>query len=210
MTLHPLIEAGWVNAILPELILCIGGMLMMLFAAFLPRAREISAPLALIGFIVAAWSENLVRAGRFFGGTYEVIHHTQLLARLIKDGRLKPNKAVDGKFTYHDSCYLGRWNDIYDPPREVIEAIPGAKLVEIERHRMWMEEKIGKRINHERVEQTLRTEAPRVATACPFCLTMFRDGIAAKGAEARLQVKDLAQYLAESIDEAPVSTTISG
>jgi len=157
-----------------------------------------------------------------FGGTYEVIHHTQLLARLIKDGRLKPNKAVDGKFTYHDSCYLGRWNDIYDPPREVIEAIPGAKLVEIERHhkrgfccgagggRMWMEEKIGKRINHERVEQTLRTEAPRVATACPFCLTMFRDGIAAKGAEARLQVKDLAQYLAESIDEAPVSTTISG
>ena len=74
--------------------------------------------------------------------------------------------------------------------------------------RRWMEEKIGKRINHERVEQTLRTEAPRVATACPFCLTMFRDGIAAKGAETRLQVKDLAQYLAESIDaEAPRLTT---
>ena len=158
-----------------------------------------------------------------FGGTYEVVHHTQFLAGLIKDGRLRPSKAIDGRFTYHDSCYLGRWNDIYDSPREVIEAIPGAKLVEIERHhkrgfccgagggRMWMEEKIGKRINHERVEQTLRTQAPRVATACPFCLTMFRDGIAAKGAETRLQVKDLVQYLAESIDgEAPSLTTTSG
>jgi Fe-S oxidoreductase/nitrate reductase gamma subunit len=149
-----------------------------------------------------------------FGGHYEVIHHTELLASLIKDGRLKPTKSIEGKFTYHDSCYLGRWNDIYDPPREVVEAIPGAELVEIERHRkrgfccgagggrMWMEEKIGKRINHERVEQTLRTEAPRVATACPFCLTMFRDGISAKGAEDRLQVRDLAQYLAESVDGA--------
>ncbi len=149
-----------------------------------------------------------------FGGSYEVIHHTELLAQLIKEGRLKPSKAIDGKFTYHDSCYLGRWNDIYDPPREVVEAIPGAQLVEIERHRqrgfccgagggrMWMEEKIGKRINHARVEQTLATEAPRVATACPFCLTMFRDGISAKGAEDRLQVRDLAQYLAESVDGA--------
>jgi len=149
-----------------------------------------------------------------FGGTYEVIHHTELLARLITEGRLTPSRAVEGKFTYHDSCYLGRWNGIYDPPRAVLEAIPGAELVEIERHhkrgfccgagggRMWMEETIGKRINHERVDQTLRTEAPRVATACPFCLTMFRDGIAAKGAEGRLQVQDLAQYLADSVDPA--------
>jgi Fe-S oxidoreductase len=147
-----------------------------------------------------------------FGGKYEVIHHTELLAQLIREGRLKPSKAVEGKFTYHDSCYLGRWNGIYDPPREVVEAIPGAELVEIERHhkrgfccgagggRMWMEEKIGKRINHERVDQTLRTQAPRVATACPFCLTMFRDGISAKGAGDRLQVQDLAQYLAASVD----------
>jgi Fe-S oxidoreductase len=150
-----------------------------------------------------------------FGGTYEVIHHTELLAQLITQGRLTPSRAVEGKFTYHDSCYLGRWNGIYDPPRAVVEAIPGAELVEIERHhkrgfccgagggRMWMEETIGKRINHERVEQTLRTEAPRVATACPFCLTMFRDGIAAKGAQGRLQVQDLAQYLADSVDGAP-------
>ncbi|HYM49848.1 MAG TPA: (Fe-S)-binding protein [Candidatus Limnocylindrales bacterium] len=147
-----------------------------------------------------------------FGGTFEVVHHTQLLAQLIKDGKLRPQKPIDGKFTYHDSCFLGRWNDIYDPPRAIVEAIPGADLVEIERHRkrgfccgagggrMWMEEKIGKRINHERVEQTLRTEAPRVATACPFCLTMFRDGITAKGAQDRLLVQDLAQYLAQSVD----------
>src|SRR5437762_307202 len=146
-----------------------------------------------------------------FGGTYEVIHHTQLLASLIKEGRLKPSRAIDGKFTYHDSCYLRRWNDIYHPPRAVVEAIPGAQLVEIERHhkrgfccgagggRMWMEEKIGTRINHNRDEQTLRTQAPREATACPFCLTMFRDGISAKGAEAQLQVQDLAQYLADSM-----------
>ena len=147
-----------------------------------------------------------------FGGRYEVVHHTQLLAELIRQGRLKPEAPIEGKFTYHDSCYLGRWNNIYDPPREVVEAIPGAQLVEIERHhkrgfccgagggRMWMEEKIGKRINHERVDQTLRTQAPHVATACPFCLTMFRDGISAKGAEDRLQVRDLAQYLADSVD----------
>ena len=153
-----------------------------------------------------------------FGGSYEVIHHTELLAQLIREGRLKPSKAIDSKFTYHDSCYLGRWNDIYDPPRAVVEAIPGAELVEIERHhkrgfccgagggRMWMEEKIGKRINHERVDQTLRTESPRVATACPFCLTMFRDGIAAKGVGDRLQVQDLAQYLADSVG----STTAEG
>jgi Fe-S oxidoreductase/nitrate reductase gamma subunit len=150
-----------------------------------------------------------------FGGNFEVIHHTQLLAELIRDGRLKPTKAIEGKFTYHDSCYLGRWNDIYDPPREVVEAIPGTELVEMHRHRkrgfccgagggrMWMEEKIGTRINHARVEQTLETGAPRVATACPFCLTMFRDGISAKGAEDRLQVRDLAQYLADSVDGAP-------
>jgi len=149
-----------------------------------------------------------------FGGTYEVIHHSELLAQLIRERRLRPGRALEGKFTYHDSCYLGRWNGIYDPPREVVEAIPGAELVEIERHhkrgfccgagggRMWMEEKIGKRINHERVDQTLRTQAQRVATACPFCLTMFRDGISAKGEGDRLQVQDLAQYLAASVDGA--------
>jgi Fe-S oxidoreductase len=149
-----------------------------------------------------------------FGGRYEVIHHTQLLSRLIAEGRLKPQQALEGNgpLTYHDSCFLGRWNEIYDPPRQALEAIPGVRLVEIERHhkrgfccgagggRMWMEEKIGTRINHARVEQTLRTGAPRVATACPFCLTMFREGIGAKAASDRLQVNDIAQYLVQSLD----------
>jgi Fe-S oxidoreductase len=147
-----------------------------------------------------------------FGGHYQVIHHTELLAQLVSNGRLTPSQPLNSKITYHDSCFLGRWNGIYDPPRKVVESIPGAELVEIERHRkrgfccgagggrMWMEEKIGKRINHERVDQTLRTEAPRVATACPFCLTMFRDGITAKQATDKLQVQDLAQYLAASVD----------
>jgi len=147
-----------------------------------------------------------------FGGAFEVVHHTQLLARLLAEGRLEPTLPLEGKLTYHDSCFLGRWNGVYDPPRAIVEAIPGADLVEIERHRkrgfccgagggrMWMEEKIGKRINHERVDQTLRTQAPRVATACPFCLTMFRDGITARGAQDRLTVQDLAQYLAQSVD----------
>jgi len=146
-----------------------------------------------------------------FGGRYEVIHHTQLLAQLLAEGRLRPARPLDGKLTFHDPCYLGRWNDIYDPPRTVVEAIPGVDLVEIERHhkrsfccgagggRMWMEETIGRRINQERVDQTLRTGAPRVATACPFCLTMFRDGIAARNAQDRLEVADLAQYLAASL-----------
>jgi Fe-S oxidoreductase len=147
-----------------------------------------------------------------FGGRFQVLHHTELLAQLVGEGKLKPARAMEGPITYHDSCFLGRWNGIYDPPRQVLEAIPGTRLVEIERHkkrgfccgagggRMWMEEKIGSRINHARVEQTLRTQAPRVATACPFCLTMFRDGISAKGAEGKLEVRDLAQYLGESLD----------
>jgi Fe-S oxidoreductase len=152
-----------------------------------------------------------------FGGNFEVIHHTQLLARLVEEGKLKPEKALDGRFTYHDSCYLGRWNEIYDAPRTVASAIPGTEYVEIERHhkrgfccgagggRMWMEEKQGKRINQERVDQTLRTGAPRVATACPFCLTMFRDGIAARGAEDKLEVRDLAQYLEASLEPKPAA-----
>jgi Fe-S oxidoreductase/nitrate reductase gamma subunit len=149
-----------------------------------------------------------------FGGRYEGIHHTQLLSQLIAQRRLRPQQALDGggPLTYHDSCFLGRWNEIYEAPRRALEAIPGLQLVEIERHhkrgfccgagggRMWMEEKIGTRINHARVDQTLRTGAPRVATACPFCLTMFREGIGAKGASDRLQVSDIAQYLAQSLD----------
>ncbi len=147
-----------------------------------------------------------------FGGRYEVVHHTQLLARLIGEHRLRPAEAVPGQVTYHDSCYLGRWNGIYEEPRAVLDAIPGTQRVEMERHRvrgfccgagggrMWMEEDIGSRINHHRAEQALQTGATRVATACPFCLTMLTEGMGAKGAGERVQVQDVAVLLAQSVN----------
>jgi len=147
-----------------------------------------------------------------FGGHYEVIHHTQLLARLVAEGRLRPHRPLAAVVTYHDSCYLGRWNGVYDAPREVLGAIPAVQLKEMARHRergfccgagggrMWMEEPIGHRINHARADQALETGASHIATACPFCLTMLTDGVGAKGAGERVQVQDLAVLLAQSVN----------
>jgi Fe-S oxidoreductase len=147
-----------------------------------------------------------------FGGDYEVIHHTQLIDRLLKEGRitLDPAKAQDETITYHDSCYIGRWNDIFAPPREILERIPGLKVVEMARSksegmccgagggRMWMEE--GQpRVNHRRVDQAVDTQASKVATACPFCLAMFDEGIAAKQIGGTLAVDDVAVYVARSL-----------
>ena len=149
-----------------------------------------------------------------FGGTYEVIHHTQLIDRLLKEGRitLDPAKAQDETITYHDSCYLGRWNDIFAPPRDILEQIPGLKVVEMARSksegmccgagggRMWMEE--GQpRVNHRRVDQAVDTHASKVATACPFCLAMFDEGIAAKQIGGTLAVDDVAVYVARALKE---------
>jgi Fe-S oxidoreductase len=149
-----------------------------------------------------------------FGGEYEVIHHTQLIDRLLKEGRitLDPAKAQDETITYHDSCYLGRWNDIFAPPREILERIPGLKVVEMARSksegmccgagggRMWMEE--GQpRVNHRRVDQAVETRATKVATACPFCLAMFDEGISAKQIGATLAVDDVAVYVARALKE---------
>ena len=124
------------------------------------------------------------------GGNYKVLHHTQLLNRLVRDKKLVPVKPVDGgeDVTYHDPCYLGRHNKVYDAPRELIGA-SGAKLTEMPRHadrglccgaggaRMWMEEHIGKRVNHERVDEALDTGASKIATGCPFCRVMITDGV---------------------------------
>ncbi len=149
-----------------------------------------------------------------FGGEYEVIHHTQLIDRLLKEGRitLDPAKAQNETITYHDSCYLGRWNDIFAPPREILERIPGLKVVEMARSksegmccgagggRMWMEE--GQpRVNHRRVDQAVDTQASKVATACPFCLAMFDEGIAAKQIGATLAVDDVAVYVARALKD---------
>jgi len=115
--------------------------------------------------------------------------------------------------TYHDSCYLGRYHDIYEEPRKVLQAIPGARLVEMDRHhqksfccgagggRMWLEETVGVRINEKRTEAALQTGAKTIGTACPYCLTMFEDGVKAKvaGEEDKVQVVDLAELIAQGL-----------
>jgi len=149
------------------------------------------------------------------GGNYEVIHHTQLLARLVKEGKLKPVTPIDEKITYHDPCFLGRHNKVYTPPREIMEQVPGVQAQEMHRckergfccgaggARMWMEERIGKRINAERIEEALGTDPDTISTGCPFCLVMLGDAISAKkgSGEAKdsLEVVDVAQLLARSI-----------
>jgi Fe-S oxidoreductase len=148
-----------------------------------------------------------------FGGNYEVIHHTELIAQLIKEGKLKIKQGLNEVVTYHDACYLGRYNDIYQPPRQVIKAVPGINLKEMERNKrrgfccggggghMWLEEQEGRRINELRTEQAIETGAQKVVTACPFCLQMFDDGIKAKAAEENLKVMDIAELLAAQLEE---------
>jgi Fe-S oxidoreductase len=144
------------------------------------------------------------------GGHYQVVHHTELIDGLIKTGRIVLEQPIEETVTYHDSCYLGRWNGVYAPPRDILERIPGVRVVEMARSRregmccgagggrMWMEEG-APRVNHRRLEQALETEATRVATACPFCLAMFEEGIAAQGAGERVAVDDVAVYVARSM-----------
>jgi Fe-S oxidoreductase len=145
-----------------------------------------------------------------FGGNYEVVHHTVFLNELIEAGRLKVSKQAREKITFHDSCYIGRYNGIYDAPRNLIAA-SGAELAEMKRSRdkgfccgaggarMFMEETVGKRVNIERTEEALSLSPNTIATSCPFCLTMMTDGVKAKEAEERVKVRDVAEILADSI-----------
>ncbi len=176
-----------------------------------------------------------------FGGDYRVISHTELLAELIRDKRVKLSKVMNEKLTFHDPCYLGRHNGIYEAPREVLKAIPGLEVVEMQRSkresfccgagggRMWMEEHIGQRINHNRVNEAALTLAHQadpsipypdptdlkkpgqvgqysgkgsgtIAVACPFCHTMMKDGIADTQREETMKVKDIAELVAESME----------
>jgi Fe-S oxidoreductase len=152
------------------------------------------------------------------GGNYEVIHHTQLLARLIEQGKLTPATAIDEKLTYHDPCFLGRHNKVFTPPRQILDSVPGVTAEEMHRcknrgfccgaggARMWMEERIGKRINTERIEEALALDPDTISTACPYCLVMLGDAVSAKKAsgEAKdsLEVVDVAQLLARSVTPA--------
>jgi len=144
-----------------------------------------------------------------FGGRFEVWHHTQLLAHLLDEGRLSPSDPVTKTITFHDPCYLGRHNSEYDAPRRVLEAIPGARTVEMAQCRekgfccgaggglYWTEDRIGQRVNHVRTDHVAATGAEIVATACPFCMLMLEDGAAARGAAAR--PKDIVELLGESL-----------
>jgi Fe-S oxidoreductase len=142
-----------------------------------------------------------------FGGKYEVFHHSQYIGQLIADGKLKPTQERNETITYHDSCYLGRWNNVYEQPRAILSSIPKVNLVEMRLNkekglccgagggRMWMEEHIGKRINETRTEQAMETHATTVATACPFCMTMISDGVKSKDKGEHIQVKDIAEIM---------------
>ncbi|MCX7620106.1 MAG: heterodisulfide reductase-related iron-sulfur binding cluster [Acidimicrobiales bacterium] len=148
------------------------------------------------------------------GGNYEVIHHSQFLEWLIETGKLDlTNATLEDRLVYHDSCYLGRHNDVYLAPRKVVGRLGGLEIVEAPRNgtkglccgaggaRMWMEEHIGKNINVERSQELLRTGATRIATACPFCYIMIDDGVKAEGVEDdQVKVADIAMHLLEAIE----------
>ncbi|MGW6146602.1 heterodisulfide reductase-related iron-sulfur binding cluster [Bacillus mycoides] len=146
-----------------------------------------------------------------FGLQAEVYHHTELLAQWVKEGRLKPVHSIEETVTYHDSCYLGRYNEVYEAPRDILKAIPGVNLVEMARNRetgmccgaggglMWMEETAGSRINVARTEQALAVQPSIIGTGCPYCLTMISDGTKAKEVEETVQTLDVTEILERSV-----------
>ena len=148
-----------------------------------------------------------------FGGDYKVIHHSELIAELFAKERLTARETTEAEVTYHDACYLGRINEVYEPPRQALRALPGLTLIEMPRckresfccgaggGRMWLEERIGTRINQNRVEEVAKTGAKCVATACPFCLTMLKDGVSETGREDQIRVKDIAEIVVASLSD---------
>ncbi|MBV9689880.1 MAG: (Fe-S)-binding protein [Ktedonobacteraceae bacterium] len=141
------------------------------------------------------------------------MHHTVFIDRLLADARITLPEGFDQrKLTYHDPCYIGRYNDIYDEPRRVLTVLNSNGVTEMRRHRnksfccgggggrAWMEERIGKRVNQARVKEALDTEAEVLAAACPFCITMFEDGVKGVEAEERLKVEDISEILVRALE----------
>lgn len=146
-----------------------------------------------------------------FGLEVEVYHHTEVIHQWIQDGRIKPTKVVQEAIAYHDSCYLGRYNGIFDIPRQILKSIPGVQILEMERSRkdamccgagggmMWMEETQGKRVNVERTEQALSLSPTTIGSNCPYCLTMLSDGTKAKEVEEQVKTLDIAEIVERSL-----------
>ncbi|HPC86517.1 MAG TPA: heterodisulfide reductase-related iron-sulfur binding cluster [Smithellaceae bacterium] len=155
-----------------------------------------------------------------FGGNFEVYHHTEILAKLIEERKIKLTQPLKGSFVYHDSCFLGRYNKIYDQPRKILKSIPGIDVVEMERSldksfccgaggaRMWMEEDIGERINNARTKQAIQAGADTIAVGCPFCLTMMSDGIKDNHKEETMQAWDLAELVLKAMGKEEVKPPV--
>jgi Fe-S oxidoreductase len=147
-----------------------------------------------------------------FGGHYQVVHHTQLIAKLIEEGRLILNEDVVRRVTFHDPCYLGRWNQEYEAPRQSLQAMRHLQVVEMELTKdrsfccgagggnMWQEEKIGTRVNNARTQQALATEPDTIGVACPFCMTMLEDGVKGANREEDVEVLDIAEIVANALN----------
>jgi Fe-S oxidoreductase len=160
------------------------------------------------------------------GGHYEVVHHTQLLARLVGEGRLRPVNPVDATVTYHDACYLGRHNRVFAPPRELLGSVPGARVAEMPRNaersfccgaggaRMWMDETIGQRVNENRTDEALALRPDLVTAACPFCIVMLTDGVTLRQQQGRasedVEVTDVSEVLLRSVRSADPGRPAAG
>jgi len=157
--------------------------------------------------------QSLGKEYKQFGGDFDVVHHSTLLAELIRDGRLRIAKERRATLTFHDPCYLGRYQNEYDAPRDVLSALNGTKPAEMRRSRdrsfccgagggrMWMEEREGKRVNVERTEEALALHPDVIGTGCPFCMTMLTDGVKEKNAAERVEVKDIAELVLEAVEQ---------
>ncbi|MGH8922413.1 MAG: (Fe-S)-binding protein, partial [Actinomycetes bacterium] len=166
---------------------------------------------------------SIAREYPALGGNFEVLHHTQFLEQLLGGQRLSPSERVESKVTYHDPCYLGRHNEVYDEPRGVLATLPGVETVEMHRHkrtgfccgaggaRMWLEENIGTRVNMNRTDEALGTGADVIATACPYCMIMLDDATKTRQSEGTadesVRVLDVAQLLERSLTEQAAAVT---